>query len=619
MYEFFKFITPYLKRHKRWFIIVNLLAFVTAICEVAIPIQISYLLDDIILTQLRDKLFLGVLGLIGFIALDFVANSSLRLATSQIGQTILKDIRQDLYITLQGQELPFYAEESPGQILSRTIGEMMAITNLLQWGYRLASLFTWMLVLSVIYMGRISPYLAITFVLIFPIMILVIIGVSKETQGKFYNERFVRGELNEFTTENLAGIKTVKSFGREFEQIEEYRNRFHRYIHAALQTFKIRVKVTEGMIFLLTFLIMGLIFIGGAFIHQGIITPGEFAAFMLLVSQISVPGRWVGLMGIMLHEANAATIRLNEVFQAPNLISTSQGTNHLTNIRGEIAFENVSFQINGHQKILDNINLHIPAGSKLLILGPNGGGKSTLVNLLSRFYIPQEGRILIDNQELGALTLHSIRENIGFVHQEAFLFTLSIHDNIAYGMPNATREQVIEVAKIAQIHDFIDSLENKYDTVIGERGVTLSGGQRQRMAIARTLLKNPAILVFDDSVSAIDPETEALIQETLMANAKARTTIIISQRSSSIKYADKIIVMDEGRIQQEGTDPDLRAKEGIYRDFINAIEGQNNYLDWTQSSPETPEEMKEEKQHLEDDAVEHEITIPSQKSRSSTL
>ena len=261
MNEFFKFIIPYVKRHLKLFLAVNILALVTAICEVSIPVQISFLLDDVILSDQRNKLLLGFFGLLGLIVLDWVANVSLRLTTSYIGQNILEDIRQDLYATLEQQELPFYAEESPGQLLSRTIGEMMSITNLLQWGYRLAALFTWMLVLSIIYMGRISPYLALIFILVFPIMIIVILSVSKETKGKFYNERFVRGELNEFTTENLAGIKTVKSFGREFNQIKGYKARYKRYIETALQTFHIRVKVTEGMIFILTFLIMGLILI----------------------------------------------------------------------------------------------------------------------------------------------------------------------------------------------------------------------------------------------------------------------------------------------------------------------------------------------------------------------
>lgn len=581
MYDFFKFIFPYIKRHKGWFFLVNVFALITAVSEVAIPIQTSFMLDKIILTKQVDRLFIAFLGLLGLVILDFAANVSLRLTTSYVGQLVLQDIRQDMFETLQKQELAFYAKESPGQILSRTIGEMMAITDILQWGYRLGSLFLWMLLLSTIYMVTISPYLAAIFLLFFPLMIFVITRVSKETKGKFYQERYVRGELNEFTTENLAGIKTIKSFGRESAQITEYKTRFHDYIKAALKTFKVRVTITEGMIYLLSFLIIGLIFVGGAFIFKEIITPGEFAAFMMLVFQIQVPGRWVGLMGIMLYEANAATIRLNEVFNAPNPIAESQTSQKLQHVRGEIDFQQVGFRLSGNHNILENITLHIPVGKTLLILGPNGAGKSTLMNLLSRFYDPTEGHIFIDGHDLRELSLETIRANIGFVHQEAFLFTLSIRDNIAFGVPEASMEQIIQVAKIAQIHEFIMSLEKGYDTIIGERGVTLSGGQRQRMAIARTLLKRPPIVILDDSVSAIDPETEAAIQTAIMEFMVDLTTIIISQRSSSIRYADQIVVMEDGHIIQQGKDEDLRKIPGLYQEFISTIAGQNAYLEWS--------------------------------------
>ena len=586
-----KLLIPYVKRQKKTFLIVNMAAIATAVFQTLIPFQVSSLIDNIIVPKQLGELIPGFLILILYALLDWGGNVSLRVSATYFGQAIIRDLRQDLYETLQSQELEFYANENVGQIMSRTIGEIISFGNILRWGYRLFLLFVWLYVFSIISVWQISPYLSLILLILVPIILGTILYASKKNQGKFYQEKFVSGKVNNFIAENLAGIKTVKSFGREQEQIAQYVVKNNEYIDTMLKTYRVRAGLREGMVFILSLATMGLIIVGGAFIFNGLITAGQFVAFMLLVIQMGIPGRWMGYLGVLTFDANAATLRLNEVFDAPNPIAQSQGDLVLNGVKGKITFENVDFSYPTGVPTLQNINFTIESGQQIVLLGPNGSGKSTLVNLIPRLFDPTKGRVMIDGYDIKSVSLSSLRHQIGIVHQEAYLFTLSLHDNIAYGIPHATREDVIRVAQAAQIHDFITTLEEGYETIVGERGVTLSGGQRQRIAIARTLLKNPPIIIFDDSVSAVDPVTEGLIQAALQKLAKNRTTIMISQRPSSLQYAERIIVMDKGSVVQDGTDETLRSVPGIYQQFVEAIQFQLKNIDWnetvTSNSPST--------------------------------
>ncbi|WP_371801731.1 ABC transporter ATP-binding protein [Candidatus Lokiarchaeum ossiferum] len=583
MKALFKLLIPYVKRQKTIFMIVNLTAIATAVFQTLIPFQVSSLIDTVIVPRNLDQLVPGFLLLILYALLDWGGNMSLRVSATYFGQAIIRDLRQDLYETLQSQELEFYANENVGQIMSRTIGEIISFGNILRWGYRLFLLFVWLYLFSIISVWQISPYLSLILLILIPIIFGTIFYASSQNQGKFYQEKYVGGKLNNFIAENLAGIKTVKSFGREEEQIAKYVKKNNEYIDTMLKTYRVRAGLREGMVFILSLATMGLIIVGGAFIFNGIITAGQFVAFMLLVIQMGIPGRWMGYLGVLTFDANAATLRLNEVFDAPNPLLQSQGDLIMNEVKGKITFDNVDFSYPTGVPILQNINFTIEPGQQIVLLGPNGSGKSSLVNLIPRLFDPTKGRILIDDFDIKSFSLSSLRKQIGIVHQEAYLFTLSLHDNIAYGIPNATREDVIKVAKAAQIHEFICTLEEGYETIVGERGVTLSGGQRQRIAIARTLLKNPPIIIFDDSVSAVDPVTEGLIQASLQKLGENRTTIIISQRPSSLQYAERIIVMDKGFVVQDGTDDTLRSVPGIYQQFVETVQYQLKNIDWNES------------------------------------
>jgi subfamily B ATP-binding cassette protein MsbA len=307
---------------------------------------------------------------------------------------------------------------------------------------------------------------------------------------------------------------------------------------------------------------------------------------MLLVIQISVPGRFLGDLGIAAQMANAASIRLEEVLNTSISINDKPNAVKLQNIKSEIKFENVSFKYpNSDVEVLSNINLTIKTGERVALLGATGSGKSTLINLLPRFFDSSKGRILIDGENIKDYTKQSLRDRIGIVHQDNFLFSMNIHENIAFGHHDASRDEVINAAKIAQAHDFIvNELPDGYDSIIGERGVTLSGGQRQRITIARAVITNPDLLILDDAVSAVDPETEANLQETLKEVARTRTTIVISQRPSSLQFVNRIIVIDEGKIVQQGTHRELNSQEGIYQNFISTVENQIKFIDWEKNT-----------------------------------
>ncbi|MCH8906721.1 MAG: ABC transporter ATP-binding protein [Candidatus Heimdallarchaeota archaeon] len=580
MREIFELLGPYVKRHKLIFLSLNVTTIFAATSQILIPVTVNYTIDRIDRFQNRSVIIQGFFIIVLLTFMDLIFQMGQRFSANRLAQNVIFDIRQDLFQTLQHQELEYYASESVGQIMSRTIEEVFSLRDILTWGYRLTALIFWLFVGSFIVMVQVSLEMALIF-LILPIFLVVITKRSSARNVKlFYDARFKYGAMNETLAENLTGIQTVKSFGREDEQTAAFNIKNQEFYESSLKTVGVRASLTSGMIFLISFGIIALVLIGGVYVEQGRISPGNFIAFMLLVLQISIPGRFVGFLGIIIQNTQSAALRLSEIFEAPVVLEEKPDAESLDDVKGDLGFENVSFDYPKKPGALENINLIIPAGQKVALLGPTGSGKSSLINLIARFFDPTTGKVTIDGKDISQFTLKSLRKHIGIVHQESFLFTLPIFDNIAFGKENVTIDEVEAAAKAAQIHDFIMTLEDGYETIVGERGVTLSGGERQRVTIARTLLHNPKILIFDDSVSAVDPETEGRIQNALATASETRTTIIISQRPSSLRYVDRIIVLDLGVITQDGTHAELRNVDGIYKNFMDAIEGQIKFLDW---------------------------------------
>ena len=596
MKDFLRFIYPYALEHKKYFLFVNIAVIIQAIVEINIPLQIAVIIDTALdveknINPNNAKLIVinGFFILVLLALIEWFLNFIVRIASVYFSQGVMEGIRQTFFRKMQEQELEFYSKETIGQLMERTIDSVFQMQDILTWGWRITLLIAWLSIGTTIAIFIEAPMLAIFFVFIFPIILWVLRRSSNKNAQIFYNTRKKYGDLNEILAENLSGIRTVKSFGREFEQIKNFGERHVIYSNAASLEIKVRSHLRPGMLFLIYLGVIVLLFIGGAFTQLGVISAGKFVAFMLLVIQISVPGRFLGDLGIATQMADAASLRLGEVLNTTVTITDKPNALELQGINKEINFENVCFTYpNSKVEVLHNINLTIKAGEKIALLGATGSGKSTLINLLPRFFDPTRGRILIDGIDIREYTKKSLREQIEIVHQDNFLFTMSIHDNIAFGSPEAPRQKIIEAGKIAQGHDFIiGELPDQYDSIVGERGVTLSGGQRQRVTIARAVLTNPDLLILDDAVSAVDPETEARLQNTLKEVAQTRTSIVISQRPSSLQFVNRIVVLDEGSIVQEGTHSDLVSKPGIYRDFVTTVENQVKFIDWEKDSEET--------------------------------
>ena len=586
MRELLTLLKPYIKKHKLFFAGVNLASIGAATAQTLIPLKISEIIDITLEEASKSSLLIGFVILIGFTLLDLLANMIQRRFTVKMSQNVIFDLRQDLFEVLQGHELEFYSKESVGQIMSRSIEEVYSMRELLTWGYRITALVTFLFIGSIVSIMSISWQLGLVFLIIPIIVVVLTTKTSARNKELFYGARFKFGELSEVLAENLSGIQTVKSFGAEDEQIQNFNVYNQEFYNASMKTAGVRARIIPGMIFLIASMLVGLVFLGGGMVAMGDLTVGNFVAFMLLSLNIAIPGRFLGFIGILVQDGNSAAIRINEILQAPPFLDEGKSANDVDNIKGKIEFENVSFGYPGANNSLCNINFTINPGEKIALLGRTGSGKTSLINLLPRFFDPTEGRILIDEKDIKTeYTMRSLRKQIGIVHQESFLFTVSIHENIAFGCANASREDVINAAKAAQIHDFIETLDEGYDTIVGERGITLSGGQRQRVSIAQTLMTKPKILVFDDSVSAIDPKTEAKIQDALQESMEDRTTIIISQRPSSLQYVNKVFVLDNGRIIQSGTHDELMATEGAYKNYISQVYANVKFMDW-EVSPE---------------------------------
>ena len=495
---------------------------------------------------------------------------------------MIESIRRDVFKRLHQQGIEYFYRESTGQLLARAMDDVYYINDVLSWGWRVTGTIIAISTGIFVVMFLQSPVLAFIFALTFPVLLYVLKKTTTNNAKIFYDARYRFGELADVMAENLSGIKTVKSFNREHEQINLFKQKNDAYIDKALEQVTIRAYLQPGMITLFTSSVVTFLFFGGLFLQSQFISVGTFIAFIYLILRLSQQMRFLGQIGIYTMIADSSTKRLNEILNFPLVLEDDTDAEDLQTMNGLIEFKNVSFSYPGNKKVkaLDEINLTIKSGEKVAILGPTGAGKTTLMNLIPRFFDPTEGDVLIDGNDIKHLTRKSIRKYIQIIHQDNFLYTTSIFENIAFGKTESTLEEVIEYAEASQIHTFVNSLEKKYDTIVGERGVTLSGGQRQRTTIARGLITRPKIIIFDDSVSAVDPETEAKIQKTLGEIDKDITLILISQRPSSLKYVDRIVVLEEGKIIEQGTHFELMNKEGLYKRFLNSVRKQVKFIYW---------------------------------------
>jgi ATP-binding cassette subfamily B protein len=484
-------------------------------------------------------------------------------------QRIAYDLRDQLYNRLQRLSYAYHDNAQIGQIMSRVTQDVEAVRMYLNMGLmRLVNVIV-LVTGVVIIMARSNIQLSIIVFIFCPILAAESIIMQNKLRPIWYRIQDGMGVTGTILQENLTAQRVVKSFAREQFESAKFRRSAETLFVDSFKSNQYQSFNQPTMVFIWTMAIVVTILYGGHLVLAGQLTVGELAAFMLYEQLIQLPMRQIGFIVNIMARAQAAGERIYEIIDAESAVKEKTDAIELEDPKGEVVFDSVSFGYDAVSAVLTDIKITAKPGEIVALLGPTGSGKSTVVNLLPRFYDVTGGAIKVDGHDIRDLTLASLRNTIGIVQQEIFLFIDTIRENIRYGAQSASDEAVIEAAKVARIHDFIMSLPDGYDTWVGERGVTLSGGQKQRISIARMLLRDPRILVFDDSTSSVDMETEYLIQQALAQLMEGRTTFVIAQRLRTVKNADQILVLKDGVIVERGKHEELLEANGLYRQIYD--------------------------------------------------
>ena len=521
------------------------------------------------ITQQHDQrtvvLIVAALSIFGAAAFRSISQYGRQYLGQWLGQKVAYDLRNDIYNRLQRLSFAYHDSHQTGQLMSRATQDVEAIQQFVQMGTLQAAYFLLVMLGAAILMFIADWRLALV-----TLPFLVIVAVSSGYFSAILRQIWTRVQngLARLTTvlqENLSGARVVKSFGREdLEQAKFDKEAValfkDSYASTKLQSFSAPALAGIWMIGM-----AATIWVGGHEIAAGRLTSGGLATFAMYLTLLQQPVRGLGMVVNQMARAYSAGKRIFEILDAESAVKEAPGAPVLSDVKGHVTFDHVSFGYNKTSPVLKDVNIDARPGQIIALLGPPGSGKTTIVNLLPRFYDVTDGCIKIDGQDVRAVSLASLRRCMTIVQQDIFLFTGTIRDNICYGVPNATQEMVERVAKTARVHDFVVNMPQGYDTYVGERGFTLSGGQKQRVAMARTLLLDPPILILDDSTSSVDTETEFLIQQALQEVMKGRTTFVIAQRLRTVKMADEILVLNRGVVVERGRHEDLLNHNGFYR------------------------------------------------------
>ena len=490
--------------------------------------------------------------------------------SKKLVQNVIFDLRSDLYAHLQSLSVGFYETQGAGDILSRALGDVGAVAG----GFmgpvtRLAGEMT-QLVWALYFLLRIDVRLTLIALVIGPPLGYAVYRFGSTMRDVAWQMRLANSALWSFLAQNIAGIREIKIFGREDVEAARFQESTQAINQLGLKDATLNAALTflTGLLFSAGETVI--LLVGGLSVYRGAMTAGNLTAFLMYVRMLYNPVITISRRYDQTLRTLVAAVRVFELMDMPSEVQEKPDALALTDVRGKIHFENVHFHYRDDQEVLRDITFTAAPGEMIALVGHSGGGKTTLSKLIPRFYDPEMGSIVLDGLDLRDVTLRSLRQHIAVVFQESFLFNGTIRENIGYGKLDATEDEILTAAQAANVHDFVMALPEQYATVIGERGIKLSGGQRQRVAIARALLKNPRILILDEATSSVDSETERLIQEALDRLLEGRTSIVIAHRLSTILHADKILVIEEGRIVERGTHAELLARGGVYRKLYEA-------------------------------------------------
>lgn len=560
----------YYKPHWKLFVFDMVCALVAASCDLMYPV----ISRNIINTYIPDKnlrlILTWCVALLVIYLVQAIMQYFMQYQGHVVGVRMQADMRRDVFEHLQKLPFSYFDEHKTGVIMSRIVNDLMDISEFAHHGPEDLFISLVSVVGSFIILCTINiPLTLITFAVL-PFLILFVVKKRTAMTIAFRKNRIEIAEVNASLENSIAGVRVARAFTGEQEEAKKFDENNQRYVTVRERAYRVMAEFFSGTNFLTSLMNVVVLTGGGYRVYRGVINVGDMVAYMLFINMFVNPIKKLIQFVEMFQNAITGYTRFQELMNI-EVEQEEPDAVDLKDVRGEITFDNVSFQYNEGKEVLSNISMTFPQGEMVAIVGPSGGGKTTLCHLIPRFYEITQGSICIDGQDIRKVTRRSLRSKIGIVQQDVFLFTGTIFDNIAYGKLGASREEVYEAAKKANIHDYIMSLPEGYDTFVGERGVKLSGGQKQRISIARVFLKNPPILILDEATSALDNVTENYIQDSLDELCKNRTTIVVAHRLSTIKNADEIIVMDRDGIQERGTHTQLLEKDnGIYRELYEA-------------------------------------------------
>ncbi len=556
----------YYRPHKKMLALDLLASLFISVIGMVYPVITRKMLNDYIPNKLyRAIVIAGTVVLILYV-IRMLLRYFVQYYGHLIGVGMQSQMRRDLFAHLEKLPFSYYDDHETGRIMSRMTSDLFEVCELAHHGPENLLISSIMIILSFSYLMSIQPLLTLIVFACVPILVYVTMHFRKPMRNAFDARRKSNATINAAVESSVTGIRVTKAYTNSGLEIEKFKKGDLEFVDASRKTYHAMARFLSSTAFVTDVFNVIILIAGGLFLYSDKITFGDYSTFIVSVNLfISPVNTLINFMeqfqnGVSGFKRFLEIMDVQPEYEQPNARA-------LTDVKGEIDFKNVSYSYDEGREVLHNVNLHIEQGKKLALVGPSGGGKTTLCHLLPNFYRLEDGSgsIEIDGQDIRSLTLDSVRRSIGIVQQDVFLFVGTIRDNIMYGRPDATEAEMIEAAKRANIHDYVMTLENGYDTEIGERGVKLSGGQKQRLSIARVFLKDPRILILDEATSALDNTTEVLIQHAVDELCKGRTTLVVAHRLSTIRNADEIAVVINGAICEQGTHEELMALDGTYK------------------------------------------------------